>query len=498
MTTEARVCPPLSLDRLRGNFIALSEYAEGGAREGLSGLKGSFNGQISRVGTIDLASFFLKTYPVEIALQRTHDSYHYWRQFTVDHSVVHLQDYFKRGCEGRSIDAIEILPFLEILTEFYRNTRFFFARVAESDWLKGLIDEKFCRDCLKNVFLFESYFQVFKLQASYNLPLPFFLLSRLVKESRGINALDFFLQELQTRNVPTRVLHRGIVGFLQIHSILFRNEPRSDASSFERALQDRRLELLAVQRIPLSTYTLFFQTDEVHSRWRCGLKPGSKVILKEKKDREWRKSEWILGEQVGRKSQGEDYLIHFEVQRGRESVNAIAPNTTRSGWEADQDNWRDIPHCAHYILTIAHNEAALGIKQSIQRSIRARQRTLKAPFIGLPFIQTAFTDEKNHPFSAANLTPLLPLRLDIDGRCALYPRLRPIPPEQIAPFARRWIEGLEQLSETPLPLSSRFVMLGDVEREGRKCVVAFYLKIAYNYPKNPEILSKLRAELVKN
>lgn len=486
---------PLSFDIVANNLTVLANSSTRSLGLNLLGLAADSNQKIRIGGLIDV---FCESAPVDVALKLTSDAYIYWSSQFYERHIVPLKSYLKQACEGNSLDEWNIGPHLEELTRFM-GTRAFFNCIPHSPWLNKVFQDYFSLQCLDNGFLFIAFSQVFGLQKAYKHTLPYFALTIVAREGKGLDLLDQFIMKLQTENVSTRILHRGLHSFLRIHKLLFHDRKICTLGELELCMQKRRLALLNANLVANTRFTLFGQEDPKLLRSRRNITPGTHVAIVEcLEDNQWRKTIATLGEQIGKSGEGDsDRVIHFTVTRLREWVSS--PPHERDSFEVGiGEILTDLPDPSQYVVSIPCNEAILGIKKLLSQTIPRWEYDVN---LDIPKEESSEERQKrlcdNQPLdpkpivSSAGLIPVSPLRLDCDGRVALYPRLFPITGELLPDFASNWLIHLRRLTHVPSILKVQFALY-DADKN------IYYLKLAERKPKDEAELIKLEQELKRS
>lgn len=462
----------LSLSILSANLHALTTHVRGTEEQpDFSRVRGRASGEIVAAGITDLFSEQPFAFMAE-ALRKTHLSYHSLRDRLLQRDIIALQTYVTQGCEGEVVDLKEILGHRDEVSNFCIGTRAFFNNVPLVPGLKGVFNTYFCNHCTENGRLIQNYFQLFLLQRDYGSGLPYTALAYPVRHKKMGDVLDLFLIEVQKSKVSTSVLHRGLDCFLAIHRHLFPEQTAiNDVSEIEFALQNRRLMLQKSGKVAKTSFSLFMEADSEQLSWRRSLKQGDRIVINEGAGNDWVKTEVTLGELIGRNRGDEDRFIHFRVTRVREcrTPSDRAKDLLIIG-ERDE-RWNELP--GEYVMTIPFNRAILGLKRLIGQSIGRA--------------------ELNFSHNCARLAPLLSLRQDEQGGCALFPLLGPLPEEKKEAFAAEWISKLDLMSYMPHPLPdfSR-ILYGSITIDGVATKVVCYPRNLRTRPKDAALMERFK------
>ena len=264
---------------------------------------------------------------VQSALNNTHTLFHQHQKHLLTHDLPKMKQYVRKiSNAGRNtpIDESEYYSVRTDIQNFYIHTHHFLKSIYSDPnvRMRQIFDSHFCPNCFDHMELLEQMAALISLQGETGHTLP---LKALIDASFGRTvedgSLHDFVKILKDKNVSFSTLHNGLKAVIE-----YAQKSKVTADDLEGNI------IPSLDRLEYALYdidaALFSFINPVHMDWRNTLHEGSELVSIQYKNNASEQSairyRFILGAQIGKKQQGLDHNIYFEIKECYETTRVFS------------------------------------------------------------------------------------------------------------------------------------------------------------------------------
>ncbi len=264
---------------------------------------------------------------VQCALNNTHTLFHQYQKHLLTHDLPKMKQYVRKiSNAGRNIpiDESEYYSVRTDIQNFYIHTHHFLKSIHSDPnvRMRQIFDRHFCSNCFDHMELLEQMAALISLQGETGHTLP---LKALIDASFGRTvedgSLHDFVKILKDKNVSFAALHNGLKAVVD-----YAQKSKVTADDLEGNI------IPSLDKLEYALYdidaALFSFINPVHIDWRNTLHEGSELVSVQYKNNASEQSSiryrFILGAQIGKKQQGLDHNIYFEIKECYETTRVFS------------------------------------------------------------------------------------------------------------------------------------------------------------------------------